>query len=382
MNQNRLDLVRYLTENGKNETWQEIGDRFGITARQARYWWESYSATPTSEDVENGLANANDVEDVTHLPPTDVPQGMRCVGMTVNASGSRSYRYKPLDMAFDASVGLEEALRRVKIRPIRKTTIPQPHAIAINIADVHVGMSTDGTLFDQEWCLTELYKRLDIILEHVPNDVDVYLNILGDYADGERGKTASNSHKLQQNMDDQEIFSHGVEALLFLTRNIHKKIKGSLTVNMITNSNHPTVVDYNIARTLQYVWEQQDKEVKIRILDEVYNPIKMEDHYFILTHGKDRKFMKRGLPKFLGNQHILGIERLMDFHNIKRAVMLRGDLHQYVDVEYPKFRDIMTPSLAPPSGWISANFLSNDLGGFTILDLGETLRTTLIKFGE
>lgn len=359
-------------------TWQAIGNELGISARQARHFYDKYRNL--QEEIDDYTPDSDNYEEVPIKHKPEIPEGFEVIGATLNGNGTVSYRLKKqTENIFDPYAMVHKILHSMTFT--WPTVTPHLGTEIINISDVHVGMSTQGTPFDQEWHLTELYKRLKIVIGTTTSNVNLIINVLGDYADGERGKTASNTHKLHQNLTDAEIFEQGVLAMRFLIDNLFSKCKGTIHVNWVSNSNHPTVVDIQIARTLQFIYE--NSPVTINILDNVWNPVMILGIPCLLTHGKDRDFMKFGLPFNLTPDHKAKINRYAQSLGLESGdyVVLRGDQHQYGDKDYWEFRDIMVPSFAPPSGWAATNFLNPYPGGYVrAWVVNGNLRLELVTF--
>lgn len=346
MTENEKKFLSYYKQNGKTATWQDLALQFGLmNARRAR-------------------TLAGHV-DVSTTPVPTAPEGFRIHRGSITTTGAISYGFREEPEPLDYAAIFKGLVKKLPI--LESNEAPTEKWEVINISDVHVGMSTKGTVYDLEWNLEEYYKRLDRIITDT-EESNLILNMLGDYADGERGRTASNTHKLEQNLSDAQIFEHGLRAMIYLLDGLKLKGKGKIELNWLSNSNHPTVVDKNIGLALQIISEHRYKDVSVKIYDEAYNIVKILDQPVILTHGKDRNFMFRGLPRLLPDTSLNRLHTLMDYHGLKEATLLRGDLHQYHHIRYGRISDVMTPSLCPPSGWVSVNFLSHYRGGYVRLD--------------
>jgi len=330
------------TLNGQPATWKQLAEYFNIVnERRARTLGERANGMPTP------------------------PEGFRIVRGSFTSTGGVSYSFKEEPEPVDYESVFKNLVKVIPTITVDQT--PKDTTEVINISDVHIGMSTKGGIYDLHWNLKELYARLDTIIAHT-SQTNIILNMLGDYADGERNRTASNSHYLQQNLSDAEIFEEGLRAMIYLIDGLVLKSSGTIHVNWLSNSNHPTVVDKNIGTALKLITELRYPSVTVSIYDAAFQIIDILGKPVIFTHGKDRKFMHRGLPRLLPDAHINRLHTLLDYNNIKRAYLLRGDLHQFHHIQYTRITDIMTPSLCPPSGWVSVNFMSHYTGGYVRLD--------------
>lgn len=245
-------------------------------------------------------------------------------------------------------------LNTKKIEPIKEQMI--------SISDVHLGMSSEGNLFKMDWCLEEFYKRLDKVIEEALPNHHITLCVLGDYTDGFEGKTARGGHTLPQNMNDKEMLKHGVEGLVYLLDGIAKK--SNVTCYFLTNSNHPGITDFSISYAMENICELRYSNVKFNTCEDFITPVRIVETDYLLTHGYDSEYLGRGLPRFLSPKEIGKIRTMKEHHNLKYPTLLRGDKHEFTDVDYVHFRDIMCPAFSSPSGWISVNFFSKNNGGF------------------
>lgn len=345
-----------LVERGKDgRTWYDIAEEFGLSYQVARsHGLDSVGLFEAREERKNSAAGL-------------VPDGYEITGGRTSTRDGVNFSFRPvIDRLTPEGVAevIEGILERVPVRV--QPAFPDRHDTEmVNITDVHVGMSTEYSLFDQEWHEKKLFERFTQVVQHQPENCNMVINMLGDYADGERGRTASNSVTLEQNMTDQNIFRVGLDAFMYFITETRLRCKGKIVVNWVSNSNHPTVVDHHIGIALQRLCWAKFDDVVINILDAPYNVGKFGPFDLILTHGKDRKYQKRGLPRFIKETQEARIQRYVLEMGLQNPLLLRGDLHQYHDVDYSMFRDIMTPAFCPPSGWAATNFLTKSNGGYT-----------------
>lgn len=359
---NEQRLRNYLLEFGKNKTYKELREEFSIVSeRRVRTIWENL--VPSSEDIIDGLEG----ELVPgRIPIPAVPDGYEVFrgGVTTNGGMSFSFRKAEEKVNYEELFTSLASFGRVRAIEPYKEEDPIIHLV---ISDVHIGMCTRNSLFNKTWGITALNERLAHAAKSIPAGSKVVVNQLGDYADGERGRTASNTHSLEQNLSDADIFETGVTSFMYLIDmlNLHSDV---VEINWLSNSNHPTVVDKNIGLALKVIFAQKYPGMKFNILDDSFNLINFNGVTFLITHGKDRQYMKQGLPKMLTGDILYKLKMFLNHNLVEEAVMLRGDLHQYIDTRHEYIRDVMCPSLAPPSGWVATNFLNPFNGGFLIIE--------------
>ena len=301
------------------------------------------------------------------------------VGVTSNSYGGKWLRYEKKK---PESLDVESIIKGIDLNSFKKAThgiIETNETKIYCITDLHIGMSTRGSMYSQEWNKTELYKRLDTLISYIDTSKAIVINQLGDFTDGMRNKTARGGNDLVQNMNDKEQFETGLNAIMYVLKSIAQS-GVSVKVNWVTNSNHPYVLDYLIGLAAKRLCAAQWDNVEFNVLEDFISITGQDGHNFALSHGYDEEFMKKGLPLFLSPEHR---NRLIKFFAQKRVdnpILLRGDRHQYKDVANDYFRDIVVPAFSPPSGWISVNFMSNNAGGFLIIDPTKDLNVKLVKF--
>ena len=338
-------------------TWDEVGSKFNISGEAARSQWRNYKP--------DGLLLKSRWQ-VQTKEGIEWLESYKAGSEHLDAQNIRDI----IDSAYSWPVKAGYPYK------YKETNVAQ----IINIADVHLGMDISNDLFGFSWNAKDYYARLDIMLSIINNDKHVIINQLGDFTDGHNGETTRGGHKLPQNMSSKETIDLGVKSFLYLLDNIESE---QITINWLTNSNHPGVIDYAIGYTLSKIVAYRYSNVTFNLIEDFFFGFNVGHHCFLLHHGKDDKHMNRGFGRFLNDKECNTIRAMIHHKNlIYQTTVLRGDLHQYSDVEYPGFRDIITPSFANPSAWVQFNFGQNNCGGFTSIDVtsAELINVKLFKF--
>ena len=371
------DIVKLYKLEGSTENWRKFLSLF-----------RQILDRDDSDDNELSLTNFSTNQDgnwsvkygVRRSDDFEFDDSFEVIGGTENVYGGKWIKYKKRGIS---SHNIKSVLEEISFDRFKQPIVALKNPVGVtkmyNITDVHIGMSADGSLYDYDWNISELYKRLDIFIENVDTSNEIIINQLGDYTDGMRSKTARMGHTLQQNLNDKEIFSEGIKAFIYVLNSLHKS-RQKIVLNWLTNSNHPYVADYTIGVALKEIAKERWSNVTVNIMEDFISCVEYNNHTFALTHGYDEIFMKKGFPLILVSEHK---NRLMKFFRIKGLnypILVRGDRHEYLDRDHEFFRDIVTPAFSPNSGWVSTNFMGNNKGGFTIFSLGDTIETKLIKF--
>lgn len=264
-----------------------------------------------------------------------------------------------------------------KFSNLPKTKFKEPKYVnnfALNIftSDDHVGMKVenDSNIFNYKYNAKIYSEKRKGLFDNIVKKIEsegypevIYLNNLGDQADGWNGKTTRQSnHDLPQNMTNDEVFKCVVTEKLLLIKRLVDYTDGKIPIimNSVCNDNHSgtfsEVINSSVEMMCNVLYDK--KLVRINKITDFYYPYSYGNHTFILTHGKDKHFMKRGLPYFLNKDAEIKILHYLKHNNIenKHIHICKGDLHQigYQPCEFFEYRNY--GSFAPPSGWVQGNF--------------------------
>lgn len=269
-----------------------------------------------------------------------------------------------------------DSIRKPKV--IRK--VDTPVAIKVTLSDMHVGLEPnphDSGMFEYSYNKEIFYHNIDYvysrILDHFNSNGTFDLLIiddLGDGLDGYEGKTTRGGHGLEQNMSSKEAFETFVGAKLSLIeRCIDEGIAAKYLIRNVCNDNHAgsfaSISNMAIKMLLDRIYEES--VVDFYILEKFMSHFTYGDHAFIITHGKDSKYMFKGLPYQLNDKTVAFINEYIDHFGIdnKFIHLEKGDLHRigYDRTKKFDYRNFM--SFAPPSAWVQHNF-GDGYCGFSI----------------
>lgn len=248
---------------------------------------------------------------------------------------------------------------------------PVAKALKVTKSDAHVGMQPNPNskaLFQYEYNAQIFGQSVDkiyqsILKEHRTHgtfDI-IYLDDLGDQADGWSGKTTRGGHDLPQNMTNAEVFETCLDVNINLVKRIVSAgVAKKIVLRSVTRDNHSgdfsLIINIAIKRIINLMYSKEIVEVDIlkRFIEHRY----YGEHCFLMTHGKDDEFMKRGMPLILDDKTIRFINDYIDHYNIKAKYIHldKGDLHQIGYQRTKKFDYRNYMSLAPPSSWVMHNF--------------------------
>lgn len=285
---------------------------------------------------------------------------------------------------------IEEALERViQKHPISYIDITKPKVISkvalhAIITDDHIGLDTNPEgiglfpyLYDKASYNASMNKVFNSILkEHAYYGTfdEVVINNLGDLEDGWNGETTRGGHKLPQNMTNDETFELAVDSRLTLIQKIvESHITKKIILRIVTNSNHSASFAIIVAKAIKKICDQiyTDGLVEIDILRKFMEYRSYGDHCFILSHGKDKKEMKSGLPIVLDTKTVNFINSYIDHHDLRNKYkyihVLKGDGHRLGVTDHKNFSYRSLRSFSPISNWIGTNFGDVTTPGYSIL---------------
>jgi len=243
------------------------------------------------------------------------------------------------------------------------------------ITDVHIGMNPNPngfSLFGGEWNKDELFRRGQILLNHIintkTNDNLVFFD-LGDYLDGWDGETVRKGHHLPQNMTNEEAFDVAFDFKVWLFSELSSVYKQIDVVNIV-DDNHSGSFAYVVNKPLKTYLEHVLGNVEFKIQRKFINHYIYNDKCFIATHGKDGVNLKFGFKPILDNKQIEKIDNYISEHDLHKydIYFIKGDSHQDIfdNSTSQKFKYWNFPAFSPSSNWVQTNFKKGISGFYTI----------------
>lgn len=253
-------------------------------------------------------------------------------------------------------------------------------ALKVVISDAHVGMDPNpngDSLFNYAYNAQIFHGNLEKVFTSIVNAYRLHgkfdmllIDDLGDGLDGWNGETTRGGHKLPQNMTNTESWkAYVIGKLTLIEKCIRAGVANKVIVRNVTNCNHAGDFGEMANTAIQMMLERSyDKGVvDFRILTKFIEHFEYGNHTFIVTHGKDKQYMKHGFKKELTKDAIKFINEYIDHYEIKSKYIHfeKGDLHcsGYDRTKKFDYRNYM--SFAPPSSWIQTNF-GDTYSGFAI----------------
>lgn len=357
-------------------TW--VGSQFGLNYNSTKDYWYRYrleSKLVVTKKVINPRGDETITQSIRHAPEVD-KRGLQIESVTEMAWGGVNVRYKrvedlTIEQIEDSVEKLITKINKDKIKSLPKLPRSSSEKILrVIITDEHVGLDVEyeNSIFEYDYNGEKYLNSIgqvfsNIVKEHKTHGTfdEIHLVHLGDAQDGQNAKTTRSSHTLKQNMSNEEVFDLCLETRLRLIQNIYERnIAKKIKTYDVTNDNHSGSFGYYISSSAaKFCQRIYDKNlVECNVLKKFIEHFEYGDHCFLLTHGKDKEYMKHGMPVIINNKVESFIRDYIDHHNISNPYIQlnKGDSHQLGYSRCKKFEYLSYGSFAPPSGYIQTNY--------------------------
>jgi hypothetical protein len=329
--------------------------------------------------------NMSNIRTDTHV---GLEEECETVGIPLNSVSNYWYKGKHYSIHAKANElsylqAIEDIIKDLpkrKLKAIKQAKKKNLIACKATLSDMHIGLDPNPggrALFGYEYSAEIFRGNLDKVYSSIIKEYNRYgkfdllvLDDLGDGLDGWNGMTTRGGHSLPQNMDNVTCFKTYVFGKLDLIERLYEaNIANKIYVRNVSNCNHSGDFGYTANVAIQMIIERtyEKEAVEFYILEKFMEHFEYGSHTFILTHGKDREYMKQGLPYKLDNKAIKFISDYIEHYNItsKYIHIEKGDLHQigYDRTKRFDYRNFM--SFAPPSAWSQNNF-GDSYSGYSI----------------
>ena len=213
-----------------------------------------------------------------------------------------------------------------------KKTILSDKDLMIHLSDLHIGARMkSGSLYNNTYNKEVIFKRMTDLLDKINNMGKfnhIVINLLGDNLDGMDQKTARRDHLLPQNMDNVEQINTFIEVLTFFIHNLIP-FANRISIYSVKCGNHDGSSAYAATKALFYKFNAEYPDIETKLFDEFFGSYKFKNQTWVITHGKDEEFMKRGLPLNLDEKSKIMIYEWLDSKEIygNNIHIVKGDLH-------------------------------------------------------
>jgi hypothetical protein len=240
------------------------------------------------------------------------------------------------------------------------------------LADMHIGaIVTSGTLYNEnkdygyDVCLARL-NNLIIDLTKLGDKYDcINVCLMGDMMDccGPTNQTARMDHYMPENMDGFEQANSYIKLIYGFAQELaNTKLTNNIKFYSVRCGNHTGAIEYVATRAL--FAELSIQGFECTLFNDFFGVMNVGKHFFVLTHGKDDRFMKKGMPLNLDDKNKVRIMEWLEDKGIhgKNIHIIKGDLHSsaYSACKGFDYRNVL--SLFGASDYCAFNFGRNDWG--------------------
>lgn len=278
------------------------------------------------------------------------------------------------------TVKLPESLKPIKLENLEATG----NDLILHFADMHLGARVNsGSMYQENYYygIKEAEKRLNSILEKVYKleafDT-IVINLLGDNVDccGIDGKTARLDHHMPQNMDAKEQCKAYISLITnFIASLIENECCSKIKVYSVPCGNHGGSFEYACNVALLNAINAYFPEVETTMFETFFGSYEFRNHKWIICHGKDDQFMRKGLPLHLDAPTHTRLQEWLDDNKIynENIHFIKGDLHSEGIDTCRRFDYRNVLSLFGASDYANYNFSRNSYGMSYEMFLGDNL---------
>jgi len=266
---------------------------------------------------------------------------------------------------------------------IVKSSGTHKRGLILHISDIHFGAKVaPDSLFKNEYNREVIYKRLQSLLDKISsNKYDtIVINLLGDMLDGMNQTTQRGGHILPQNMDNYEQVKTFIEILEWFIISIHDmQITHHIKVYSVKCGNHDGVTAYIATQSLFARLKLLLPNYEYTLFDSFFGYYEFFGHKWVITHGKDDLYMKRGLGLNMSPSEKDMIISWLEDQNIygNNIHVIKGDLHSDNLNSCKKLDYRNCLSLFGASDHSNFNYSRNDYGvSYEVIEDGNLMRGT------
>lgn len=396
-------IIDYLLKSGgvlqKDETWHDVGLMFSIEApdserasrdkiyekraisRKAQEVWTTYIRDKndlrlTGQTFKDGELF---IEKFSSRPKEEDfnREDFDLERVTTNPHGGAWLKYKKKSEVSEESlkdIFNELNFEKWSLKPFSKGKSD----LFVLISDTHLGAKTSN---GEEFTLEVYKERLREVVQRVSEEQrepyrKLVLVHLGDWMDGVFNNNDSTSnyttrggHAMPSSMSPREAFKAAYETQLEFLEALHDEVEHeSMEVIMLTNSNHDSDTAFAASTCCEIHLKHTAPQIKYdTITDFIHLYPLSEKVNLMFSHGKDREYLKRPLPRILNDKtenYLMGycMDRSVDPRSL---ICFSGDQHNWSDVISQNIRYIKCPSLFGSSEHAEMNYGRSIIGFVT-----------------
>lgn len=252
------------------------------------------------------------------------------------------------------------------------------NSLILHLSDLHIGSKCESySLYENPWDKTEIERRLNCVLQEIDKlgHLNVLIiNLLGDNLDGMDGQTARRDHIMPQNMDNMEQIETFLSVMVKFIANCTLRAN-EIRIYSVKDGNHDGISGYLATLALKQTIKNLYPDIEFDLAKEYFNCYQFGEHYYCLCHGKDDKFMKRGMPLNMNDKTQVMIYEYLESKGLlgePNVHIIKGDLHSNAlnSCRLFDYRNVL--SLYGASDYSNYNFSRNSYGVSYDLFIGDT----------
>jgi hypothetical protein len=264
---------------------------------------------------------------------------------------------------------IEDVLKSIKVKKEHHVDKPldSNKFTRLLFTDTHIAMdpNAEGTaMYAEKWERSNIMKSMiaicDSVIENKVGDT-LYIDELGDFLDGYNGLTTRGGHKLPQCMTNEEAFKVGLEFKMDMASRLSPHFN-KIIFHLIDDDNHAGSFGAILNHAFLIAAGLKFSNVEVVKIPSFIGHYFVGEHAFVITHGKDKAFLKFGFKPFLDSKQIEKIDHYLKENDIYRKAkyieFTKGDSHQlildYTTAQYFDYFSIA--ALSPSSEWVQTNF--------------------------
>ena len=283
---------------------------------------------------------------------------------------------RELKEQLDSFSEIKVDLSGIETTSIYSPPFPSENSIIIHLSDLHIGAKCESnTLYPNKWDREELERRLEILADKIyklGHFDTLILNLLGDNLDGMDNQTARRDHIMPQNMDNMEQVNTFIEVMTKFILRI-RQFTNKMYIYSVKDGNHDGIAGYIATLALINVLNNICPDIDSLLFKDFIGKYEFKGHTYLICHGKDDKFMKKGLPLNLDEKSKVMIYEWLEANDIHgdNVHFIKGDLHSNALNSCKRFDYRNVLSLFGASDYSNYNFSRNSYGVSYDLFIGD-----------
>lgn len=259
---------------------------------------------------------------------------------------------------------------------ITNNKISSDKIISLYLADMHIGSKCESnSLYPNPYNKEEIERRLNALFYEVDKlgrfDT-LIINLMGDSLDGMDNQTARRDHFMPQEMDNMEQLETFLELTTKFILNC-KQLANKVKVYSVKCGNHGGFWEYTANLALQNALKYISPDIEFILFKDYIGSYMINNHRVAIMHGKDEKYMKRGMPLNVDERTKVMLYEWLEANNIhdENIHFVKGDLHSNALNSCKRFDYRNVLSLFGASDYSNFNFSRNSYGVSYDLFIGD-----------